>query len=101
MGASERDTRGGAYNLGMKSAKAMAGFGAAAVIAFGCIVFFGTAVEDTAASAATCMESANNLSECSRVDGAEFWERVVSLAVIGFLVGVVCFIYGQSYRAKP
>ncbi len=60
----------------------MAAFGAAAVIAFGCIVFFGTAMEDTAASAAARMESANNLRECSRIDGAEFWERVVCLAVL-------------------
>jgi hypothetical protein len=95
------DTRGGAYSLGMKFVKTMVGFGAAAVIAFGCIVLFGTAMEDAAASAAACMESANNLRECSRIDGAEFWERVVCLAVLGFFVGGMCFIYGQSYRAKP
>jgi hypothetical protein len=84
----------------MKQAKAIAGFGAAAVIALGCILFFGTAIEDTATSAAACMESANNLRECSRVDSGEFWQRVVCLGVLGFLVGVVCFIYGQNYRAK-
>jgi hypothetical protein len=85
----------------MKAAKVTAGCGAAVVIAFACILFFGSAVEDAATSAAVCMESANNLRECSRVDGAELWERVAALAVLGFLVGVVCFIYGQSYRAKP
>jgi hypothetical protein len=84
----------------MKSAKALAGFGAAAVIAFGCILFFGTAMEHTASSAAACMESANNLRECSRIDGAEFWEPVICLAVLGFLAGVISFIYGQNFRAK-
>jgi hypothetical protein len=84
----------------MKSAKALAGFGAAAVIAFGCILFFGTSMEHTASSAAMCMESANNLRECSRVDWERVWEPIVCLAVLGFLVGVVSFIYGQSFRAK-
>ena len=71
------------------------------VIVFACILFFGSAVKEAATSAALCMESANNLHECSQVDGTELWERVAALAVLGFLVGVVCFIYGQSYRAKP
>jgi hypothetical protein len=84
----------------VKKAKALAGFGAAAVISFGCILFFGTAMEHTASSSAACMESANNLRECSRIDGGEFWERVVCLAVLGFLVGVVSFLYGQSFRGK-
>jgi hypothetical protein len=83
-----------------RKAKTMVGIGAAAVIAFSCILFFGTAIEHAATSAAACMESANNIHECSRVDGAEFWERVAALAVLGFVVGVVCFIYGQSSRAK-
>jgi hypothetical protein len=85
----------------MKAAKVKAGCGAAVVIVFTCILFFGSAVEDAARSAAVCMESANDLLECSRVDGAELWERVAAVAVLGFLVGVVCFIYGQSYRPKP
>jgi hypothetical protein len=85
----------------MKRAKAIAGFGAAAVIAFGCIVFFRPIIQDTATSAAACMESANNLRECGRVDGGEFWERVACVAVLGFLAGVVCFIFGQSVRSKP
>lgn len=25
-----------------------------------------------------------------------FWERVAVFALLGFLVGVVCFIYGES-----
>ncbi|HEX3912218.1 MAG TPA: hypothetical protein VHW71_01815 [Steroidobacteraceae bacterium] len=84
----------------MKSAKAFAGFGAAAVIAFGCILFFGSALEHVAGSAAACMESANNLRECSRIDGASLWEPLVAMAVLGFFVGGVCFIYGQNVRAK-
>jgi hypothetical protein len=83
-----------------RKAKALAGIGAAAVIAFACILFFGTVIEHAAESAAACMESANNLRECSRVDGAEFWERVAALAVLGFVVGVVCFLCGRSSRAN-
>ena len=86
---------------GMKAAKITAGCGAAAVIVFACILFFGSAVENAATFAAECMESANNLRQCSRVDGTELWEREAALAVLGFFVGVVCFIYGQSYRSKP
>jgi hypothetical protein len=83
-----------------RQGKAMAGIGAAAVIAFACVLFFGTAIEHAATSAAACMESANNLRECGRVDGAEFWERVVCVAVLAFVVGIVCFIYGRSSRGS-
>jgi hypothetical protein len=86
--------------MSMKTAKALAGIAAATVIAFGSIFFFGTAMEHTATAAAACMESANDLRVCSRVDGTKLWEPVVCLGVLGFLAGVVCFIYGQSFRAK-
>jgi hypothetical protein len=27
---------------------------------------------------------------------AEFWERVAAVAIVGFVLGAVCFIYGRS-----
>jgi hypothetical protein len=29
---------------------------------------------------------------------AEFWERLAAIAVVGFLVGVVSFIFGQQSK---
>jgi len=59
-----------------KAAMTKAGLGAAGVFAFVSILFFGTAVEHI----------------------PEFWERVAAVAVVGFLVGVVSFIFGQQYK---
>jgi hypothetical protein len=81
-------------------AEALAGIGAAVAIGFASILFFGTAIHHVVESAAACMESTNNLRECSRIDRAAFWEPVAALTILGFIVGVVCFIYGQRYRAK-
>jgi hypothetical protein len=83
-----------------KTAMTRAALGAAAGIGLACILFFGTAVEHAAESAAACMESAKTIDACSRVNGGEFWARVASLAVLGFIVGGVCFIYGDTYRDR-
>jgi hypothetical protein len=56
----------------MKAAQARAGIGAAIVIAFAGVL----------------------------LEAVSFWERVAALAILGFIVGVVCFIYGRSYRVK-
>jgi hypothetical protein len=59
-----------------KSAMTIAGLGAAAAFAFISILLFGAAVENV----------------------PEFWERVGAIAVVGFLVGVVSFIFGQQSK---
>lgn len=83
-----------------RAAIAKAGLGAAAVITFASILFFGRNIENATESAAECMESTHSLRDCDHPRPAEFWEPVVILAGLSFLVGAVCFIYGQSFRAK-
>jgi hypothetical protein len=82
-----------------KAAMTKAGLGAAVVIAFVSIIFVGRAIEDVAESAAQCMEEAHSLQDCDHPEPAIFWEPVVVLAGVGFLVGVMCFLYGQQRRA--
>jgi hypothetical protein len=83
-----------------KAAMARAGLGAAAVMGIACLLFFGTAIEHAAESVAACMDSTHSLRDCDRPGRAEFWEPVVILGGLGFFVGVMCFIYGHSYRDR-
>lgn len=59
-----------------KAAMTMTGLAAAAAFAFFSILFFGTAVEHI----------------------PELWERLVAVSIVGFLVGVVSFIFGQQSK---
>ena len=82
-----------------KAAMTKAGVGAAVVIALVSIIFVGRAIEDVPESAAQCMEEAHALHDCDHPEPAIFWEPVVVLAGVGFLVGVMCFLFGQRHRA--
>lgn len=93
------DSIGGPMADQRKSGMTKAGLVAAVVIALVSIIFFGRAIEDVAEAAAQCMEEAHSLHDCDHPEPAIFWEPVVVLAGVGFLVGVMCFLYGQQRRA--
>jgi hypothetical protein len=70
--------------------------GAAAVIAFVSVLFFGNAVERVAEESSQCMEDVHRISECNHVDPWEFWGPIGFVSALGFFVGGVCFIYGRQ-----
>ena len=77
-----------------------ASLGATAFIGFMSVLFFGNGIVRVAESTAECMKDSGSVRECGHVEPKEFWEPIVILSGLGFLVGGMCFIYGRQEGEK-